>query len=105
MLNEAVLQRIYERLLERFGEPISDDPPTVGIKDERCLTDDDYAEQPEHHPWGAVDEDDELDEDDLDEVTPPGYEKIVKGLKRSKSVKNPWAVAWSMKNKGIKPKR
>lgn len=39
-----------------------------------------------------------------DEVTPPGYEKIVKALKRGGKVANPWAVAWSMKSKGIKPK-
>jgi hypothetical protein len=38
------------------------------------------------------------------EVTPPGYENIVKGLKKHGNVDNPWAVAWSMKNKGIKPK-
>jgi hypothetical protein len=41
----------------------------------------------------------------VDEVAPKGYEKIVKGLKKSKSVKNPWAVAWSMKKKGIEPKK
>lgn len=41
----------------------------------------------------------------LQEVTPKGYEKIVKGLKKNPDVDNPWAVAWSMKNKGIKPKK
>jgi len=41
----------------------------------------------------------------LDEVAPPGYEDIVKGLKKEPTVDNPWAVAWSMKNKGIKPKK
>lgn len=46
----------------------------------------------------------EIDEMELDEKTPPGYEKIVKGLKKNQDVDNPWAVAWSMKNKGIKPK-
>lgn len=39
-----------------------------------------------------------------EEVTPPGYEKIVRGLKKSGRVTNPWAVAWWMKDKGIKPK-
>lgn len=41
---------------------------------------------------------------DLNQSTPLGFEKVVKKLKKAKSVKNPWAVAWSMKNKGIKPK-
>lgn len=44
------------------------------------------------------------DADEVAEVAPPGYEKVVKGIKKNKDVDNPWAVAWSMKNKGIKPK-
>lgn len=40
----------------------------------------------------------------LTEVTPPGFERVVKGLKKAKGVKNPWAVAWSMKKKGAHPK-
>lgn len=35
------------------------------------------------------------------EKTPPGFEKVVRKLKGK--VNNPWAVAWSMKNKGAKP--
>lgn len=42
----------------------------------------------------------DLNEDDLDEVTPPGGEKVVRALKKDKKIKNPWAVAWSMKKKG-----
>lgn len=42
---------------------------------------------------------------DLLEVAPKGYEKVVKKLKKSKSVKNPWALAWSLKKKGVKPKK
>ena len=45
------------------------------------------------------------DEEELDEVTPPGFEKVVKGLKKNPEVDNPWAVANAMKNKGIKPHR
>lgn len=41
----------------------------------------------------------------INEVTPKGYEKIVKTLKKKKAVKNPWAVAWYMKGQGIKPKK
>lgn len=36
--------------------------------------------------------------------TPKGFESVVKELKHQKGIDNPWAVAWSMKNKGIKPK-
>lgn len=35
--------------------------------------------------------------------TPPGYEKVVKELKKNPKVDNEYAIAWSMKNKGIKP--
>ena len=40
----------------------------------------------------------------VNEVAPPGYEKVVKGLKKNPDIDNPWAVAWSMYKKGIKPK-
>lgn len=46
----------------------------------------------------------QMKETDLDEVAPQGYEDIVKALKKEPGVDNPWAVAWSMKNKGIEPK-
>jgi hypothetical protein len=36
---------------------------------------------------------------------PKGYEDVVKALKKEPDVDNPWAVAWSMKSKGIKPKK
>ena len=42
---------------------------------------------------------------DMEEVAPPGYEKVVKSLKKDTSVDNPWALAWWMKDKGIKPKK
>lgn len=44
-------------------------------------------------------------ESELEEVTPKGYEDVVKSLKKEPDVDNPWAVAWSMKKKGIKPKK
>jgi hypothetical protein len=37
------------------------------------------------------------------EVAPPGFEKAVKAMKKNKEVDNPFAVAWSMKNKDDKP--
>lgn len=36
----------------------------------------------------------------VDEVAPPGWENTVKGMKKHHDIKNPWALAWSMKNKG-----
>lgn len=37
--------------------------------------------------------------DVIDEVTPPGKEKVVRALKKKKGVKNPWAVAWAQYDK------
>lgn len=42
--------------------------------------------------------------ENVSEVTPPGYERVVKALKKNPDVDNPWAVAWSMKNKKDKQK-
>src|SRR3989304_1259627 len=39
------------------------------------------------------------------EVTPPGFEPIVKKLKTQPGVKNAWATAWAMKNRGVVPKK
>jgi hypothetical protein len=36
----------------------------------------------------------------LTQKAPPGGERVVKALKRQKGVKNPWAVAWKMHNRG-----
>ena len=36
------------------------------------------------------------------EVAPPGFEGTVKAMKKYKKIDNPWALAWSMKNKGYK---
>lgn len=80
-MNRTNLVEISDVLLERFGRPIGDSPSTVGVPDERN------------------------ESDEIREVAPKGYEKIVKGLKRDGEVENPWAVAWSMKKKGIKPKK
>lgn len=40
-----------------------------------------------------------VSEQDLNQVAPPGMEKVVKALKKKGDVENPWAVAWSMYNK------
>ena len=36
------------------------------------------------------------------EVAPPGFEGTVKAMKKEKGIDNPFALAWSMKNKGYK---
>ena len=36
------------------------------------------------------------------EVAPPGWEGTVKAMKKHKDISNPFALAWSMKNKGMK---
>jgi len=33
-------------------------------------------------------------------VAPPGWEGTVKEMKKDPDIDNPWALAWSMKNKG-----
>jgi hypothetical protein len=38
----------------------------------------------------------------LDEKAPPGFKGTVKAMKKHKDIDNPFALAWSMKNKGYK---
>ena len=38
----------------------------------------------------------------VDEKAPPGFEGTVRAMKKHKDVTNPFALAWSMKNKGYK---
>ena len=37
------------------------------------------------------------------EVAPPGWEGTVKAMKKKKEIDNPYALAWHMHNKGMKP--
>ena len=39
----------------------------------------------------------------MNEVTPPGWEKTVKKMKKHEDIKSPYAMAWYMKKKGFKP--
>jgi len=38
----------------------------------------------------------------MQEKAPGGWEGTVKAMKKHKDITNPWALAWSMKNKGEK---
>lgn len=49
---------------------------------------------------GDFDDESEFDEYTLYEVAPPGGEDVVKALKGNKRIDNPYALAWSMHNKG-----
>ena len=53
----------------------------------------------------AEDKDDkkEASVDEKTAVAPPGWEGTVKEMKGEKDIENPWALAWSMKNKGYTP--
>lgn len=39
-------------------------------------------------------------DDNIKEVSPPGWEKTVEAMKKHKDITNPFALAWYMKNKG-----
>ena len=41
--------------------------------------------------------------EEVNEVSPPGWEGSVKAMKKHKDIDNPYALAWHMKNKGDKP--
>jgi hypothetical protein len=40
--------------------------------------------------------------EEMNEVSPPGFEGTVKAMKKHKDIDNPYALAWYMKNKGYK---
>ncbi len=82
-LREIIREILSESIIEeKFGEKIGDQYAGVGVADER----------EDECSYG------------MEEVAPKGYEKIVKGIKKSGTAKNPWAVAQAMKNKGITPR-
>lgn len=108
-------EAICRMLLERFGAPIVGDRQGVPTSSKKKdMGNRGFGSQLDESPCcdqcgmmpGSMDQaagsccqaDDDAEE--LDEKTPPGGEKVVKALKKDKKVKNPWAVAWAMKNRG-----
>lgn len=75
--------------------------PTIASRQSMMVTSDDEDKGPDLNDGRGKEQLNDADE--MAEVAPPGFEKVVKGLKKNKDVDNPWAVAWSMKNKGAKP--
>ena len=54
--NEAIKEKIYKILLERFGEPIGKTRALVGIADERDESEKNtYADDPIESPWSDGD--------------------------------------------------
>lgn len=125
-LRGIIRELIGESMIaEKFGEPIGKQNVGVGVPDERDLKEGGakdlkgkscekckkgkYEETSIEDDWGGwlhcSNCNTRVKRWKTDEDAPKGYEKVVKGIKKDKSVKNPWAVAWSMKKKGIKPKK
>lgn len=72
----------------------------ISLKTLRRIIREELARENMCQKCAGVDTIGESDESEVDEVAPPGWEDTVKALKKNPEVKNPWAVAWSMKDKG-----
>lgn len=87
-----------------YHKPGKDEMPTdmdenQPLKDKRGGSKGNFEKGMDEAP-GALKPKNRTKPEEMDEATPPKGEKVVKALKKQKDVKNPWAVAWSMKNKG-----
>lgn len=109
-------EAICKMLLERFGEPIIGDNQGVptspkkkdmgnrgfgvkfkGRRSQRGTVETDVGTDDSACYQGKMNP--SLDEEELDEKTPPGREKQVRALKKNKNIDNPWAIAWASWNK------
>lgn len=52
--------------------------------------------------FNSGEEDEKEKKDKIEEKAPPGFEGTVKAMKKHKEIDNPYALAWYMKNKGMK---
>ena len=94
LIRGLVIEHIIE---ERFGQKIGQQPALVGVGDERDIAEGDLEESKP----GL----DKIDEDDIEEVSPPGREDQVMALKNVPGIDNPWAVAWSQHNRSKRGKK
>ena len=131
-VNEIEL-KVFKMLLERFGEPIGEQPALVGVadagpghkktydttiarswNDPEVVREDDEVEHKiplasDDSESCTCDEDvvyDESDDsdDDLEEVAPKGWEGTVRAMKKhSDKIDNPFALSNYMKAHGAEP--
>lgn len=105
MSRRSIDKATHKSLVERFGEPLVGSQSLV---ETCCQCGMMQVDEEAGCPNGHMDEDMNAVEapaqafeesDELDQVTPPGGERVVKALKKQKGVRNPWAVAWALHNK------
>lgn len=48
---------------------------------------------------------DDTSDGELSEKSPPGWENVVEKMKGNQKIKDPFALAWAMHDKGYKPKK
>jgi hypothetical protein len=90
-IRELFLEQLVQ---EKFGQKIGMQPSLVGVRDERNLTEDDIDLGEESKPGLG-----QVDENEIEEVAPPGREDQVKALKKQPGIDNHWAVSWASYNK------
>lgn len=80
----------------------SNDPKTENVEDDSDQ-EEWYDKNGRPDPDGAYDANGHYHlERDVNEVSPPGFKGTVKAMKKYDEIDNPYALAWSMKNKGYK---
>lgn len=83
-------------------------PQDVKEESEDRMARSDYKESPSGRKthkeivFNSGEEDEKEKKDKINEKAPPGFEGTVKAMKKHKDIDNPYALAWYMKNKGMK---
>lgn len=97
-------RRIYERLPKPPWVNDADAHTLRGDDEKKAKGPDDAAGKTPAPKGGATDKKDGKNSgEELEETAPPGWEGTVKSMKKHKDIKNPFALAWSMKDKGKHP--
>jgi hypothetical protein len=97
--NEKTINKVNETTPNAIKRDIVQKIP--GLKCPKCESTN--VEQETNEPAYCIDCKTVFAPNDMHEVAPPGWEGTVKAMKKHPEIKNPWALAWSMKNKGDKP--
>lgn len=94
------LRKLVREVIETSAA--SDD--VLEIVDEIDFVEGDEHDEDHDERRGGGPADYEISEGEIEEVAPPGWEGTVKAMKKHpKKIDNPFALAWSMKNKGAHP--